>query len=368
MYPVNGAYLQKIKVLEVSGKIMIEKNWRECSAKQTAECGLPVLISPAFKKLIEEAEAESTLNPARLKDADALRLQVEFSEKEKNSAPYESADPLGEKNYCVTPYLVHQYENRVLLLTTGKCFSYCRYCFRRGFTARNHGFITGNETDAVCRYIRENPHVTEILVSGGDPLTGGFANVEALLCALRAVKQNLIIRLCTRAPIFAPELFTPQVLKLLQKSRPLWLILHINHPAELGVEQKRALTACIDSGIPIQSQTVLLKGVNDDEETLVVLFHTLTCMGIKPGYLFQLDAAAGTSHFRVPLKDALNLWKLLEKRLSGLSRPQFAADLPGGGGKFPLSALVTAEKIIEKENASSFSAVGIDGLTHKYAQ
>ena len=183
---------------------------------------------------------------------------------------------------------------------------------------------------------------------------------------LRTIKEDLLIRLCTRAPIFAPELFTEELLNLLKKTKPLWLIPHINHPAELGAEQTNALNACIEAGIPIQSQTVLLKGVNDNEKTLIKLFHKLTCMGIKPGYLFQLDPAAGTSHFRVPLKEALELWERVEPKLSGLSRPQFAADLPGGGGKFPLSALIYSKKIIEQKEDSSFSALGADGVIHKY--
>lgn len=336
---------------------MSEKNWREFSAAETADFEQPVLISSAFQKLIEEAEPE---------DSKALRLQVEPSACEKIFCPYETADPLGEQKYCITPYLVHQYENRVLLITTGKCLSYCRYCFRRGLTARSQSYIGDGELKEVTDYIKSKPQVTEILVSGGDPLSGGFKKLETVLKKLRAVKDDLLIRLCTRAPIFAPELFTEELLNLLKKTKPLWLIPHINHPAELGKEQTKALNACIEIGIPIQSQTVLLKGVNDNEKTLVKLFHKLTCMGIKPGYLFQLDPAAGTSHFRVPLKEALELWERVEPKLSGLSRPQFAADLPGGGGKFPLSALIYSKKIIEQKEDLSFSALGMDGVIHKY--
>ena len=336
---------------------MSEKNWREFSAAETADFEQPVLISSAFQKLIQEAEPE---------DSKAIRLQVEPSACEKTFRPYETADPLGEQKYCITPYLVHQYENRVLLITTGKCLSYCRYCFRRGLTARSQDFIGEEELKTVIGYIKKNPSITEILVSGGDPLSGGFKKLETVLAGLRTIKDDLLIRLCTRAPIFAPELFTEELLDLLKKTKPLWLIPHINHTAELGKEQKRALNACIEAGIPIQSQTVLLKGINDNENTLIKLFHSLACMGIKPGYLFQLDPAAGTSHFRVPLKEALDLWERVEPKLSGLSRPQFAADLPEGGGKYPLSALIYSKKIIDQKENSSFSAIGVDGIIHKY--
>ncbi|UTC75079.1 KamA family radical SAM protein [Treponema sp. OMZ 792] len=336
---------------------MREKNWREFSAAETADFEQPVLISSAFQKLIEEAEPQ---------DARALRLQVEPSVHEKTACPYETSDPLGEQKYCISPYLVHQYENRVLLITTGTCLSYCRYCFRRGLTARSQNYIGAEELKEVTGYIKKNPQVTEVLVSGGDPLSGGFEKLERVLRELRSIKNDLLIRLCTRAPIFAPELFTGKLLRLLKQVSPLWLIPHINHPAELGKEQKRALKTCIEAGIPIQSQTVLLKGVNDNEKTLVNLFHGLACMGIKPGYLFQLDPAAGTSHFRVPLGEALELWEKAEAKLSGLSRPQFAVDLPEGGGKFPLSALLYSKKIIEQKAGTGFKAVGIDGVIHKY--
>ncbi|UTC66985.1 MULTISPECIES: KamA family radical SAM protein [unclassified Treponema] len=336
---------------------MREKNWREFSAAETADFEQPVLISSAFQKLIEEAEPE---------DAQALRRQVEPSVHEKTACPYETSDPLGEQKYCIRPYLVHQYENRVLLITTGKCLSYCRYCFRRGLTARSQNYIGVEELKEVTAYIENNPQVTEILVSGGDPLSGGFEKLKTVLKSLRAIKNDLLIRLCTRAPIFAPELFTEGLLQLLKEVRPLWLIPHINHPAELGKEQKKALKTCIDSGIPVQSQTVLLKGINDDEKTMVKLFHSLACMGIKPGYLFQLDPAAGTSHFRVPLKEALTLWEKTAPRLSGLSRPQFAADLPEGGGKFPLSALIYSKRIMEQKEGGAFSALGVDNVIHKY--
>ena len=140
---------------------MSEKNWREFSAAETADFEQPVLISSAFQKLIEESEPE---------DSKALRLQVEPSACEKTACSYETADPLGEKKYCISPYLVHQYENRVLLITTGKCLSYCRYCFRRGLTARSQDFIGEEELKTVIGYIKKNPSITEILVSGGDPL------------------------------------------------------------------------------------------------------------------------------------------------------------------------------------------------------
>ena len=148
--------------------------------------------------------------------------------------------------------------------------------------------------------------------------------------------------------------------------RPLWVIAHINHPAELGAAQRQAFTRCIDSGLPVQTQSVLLKGVNDDAAVLAALFHELVCMGIKPGYLFQMDLARGTASFRVPLERASIIWKELRSLLSGLSLPQFAVDLPNGGGKFPLSALMLYEDIVSPLKDGAFSARGIDGNVYTY--
>ncbi len=333
-------------------------NWRKLRACDHSKYAQPILISHAFQKLIRDADE---------KDKNALRKQVEFSSSEKKVGNFETSDPLGEQKYCITPYLVHQYDNRVLLLSTGKCLAYCRYCFRRGFTARQESYINDIQLEKVCDYIANNPQVEEILVSGGDPMSGGFKNLKRVLTALRKASDKLIIRLCTRSPIFAPELFTNEVLELLEDCRPLWLIPHINHPAELGEAQRLAFSNCQRHCISIQSQTVLLKGVNDNPETLIRLFNELTVLGIKPGYLFQLDLAAGTSHFRMPLNRAMEIWKVLERKLSGLSRPQFAVDLPNGGGKFSLSALSLSDKILEKKDDGSFTAIGSDGNVYEYS-
>ena len=211
-----------------------------------------------------------------------------------------------------------------------------------------------DETPEVLRYLTEHTEVEEVLVSGGDPFSAPFPEGAALLEQIRRIRPSLLIRLCTRAPVFAPELFSAEKTGVLRGFRPLWLIPHINHPAELGPAQRECLTSFVDAGIPVQSQTVLLRGVNDCAETLHGLFHALVCLGVKPGYLFQCDLAPGTAHFRVPLARAAALWKELRAGLSGLSLPKFAVDLPGGGGKFPLEAAVFAADI------ESFSA---DGLT-----
>lgn len=299
---------------------------------------LPELVPTAFLDLIKNAEGRS---------AEALKRQVFFSDKENSFEAFEKADPLGEANYMATPFSVHQYPNRVLVLTTGRCLGYCRYCFRREFTARARDFLSDAKLDKVLDYIVAKPEVTEILLSGGDPLSTDFETLERTLLRIRERSKNLLIRVCTRANIFAPSLFTEKLIRLFRKCKPLWIIPHINHPAELGEAQVHSIEACLDAGVPMQSQSVLLRGVNDEAEILAELFTKLVQLGVKPGYLFQLDTARGTSHFAVPLNEALSLWRKLSNMLSGLSRPEFAVDLENGGGKFSLSALALNEQIIE---------------------
>ncbi len=333
-------------------------DWRDAERGSASPVYLPVGILAAFKNLIATAPT--------IEAASALRKQVEFSDNEGVILPFERADPLGEARWCVTPYLVHQYHNRVLLLVTGRCLGYCRYCFRRNFTARSEGFISENELKTVCTYLSTHSEVQEILISGGDPMSGSPAELATVLDHIRSARPDLILRLCTRAPIFAPELFTTERIAYFRSLRPLWLIPHINHPAELGGEQVRALSACIDAGISVQSQTVLLQGINDSPEILADLFHRLVSLGVKPGYLFQCDLAPGTSHFRVSLDRGIEIWKELKELVSGLSLPVYAVDLPGGGGKYPLSVPALADTCCYQNGTDSFSAPGMDGKVYTY--
>ena len=310
-------------------KSFMQRNWRELEKTDYNNHILKELVSNDFLKLIEDTENE--------KDKNVLRRQVFFDEAELKVSKLENADPLGEHHHEIFPFLVHQYKNRVLLLSTASCFSHCRYCFRKSYTARSKGFLTKQEIQKVLTYLKANPNIDEILISGGDPLTASIEDLSFLLQQLRLISPNLILRICTRAPIFAPSRINAELLAVLKNAKPLWVIPHTNHVAELGLAQRKALDDIQNNGIPMQSQSVLLKGVNDEVDTLVNLFHTLTMLGIKPGYLFQLDMAFGTEHFRVPLGKALKLWEEVKKELSGLSTPVFAVDLMDGGGKFPLS-------------------------------
>lgn len=294
---------------------------------------LPFVINPWLAGKLGESLAE---HPGIPPGKNPLRLQLIPSPRENNILENELEDPLGEAEYRVFPRLVHQYPNRVLLLATGNCISYCRHCFRRCYTSRGEGFISEKEQLEVAEYLKDHSEVKEILVSGGDPLLYDDSRIKNLFGNLCRYRRDILIRMCTRAPVFLPQRFTKTLIGIFKAYRPLWLIPHINHPWELTRETEKALRKVLDAGIPVQSQTVLLKGVNDNPDVLEELFNRLVFIGVKPGYLFQTDLAPGTSHFRTSVDDGLKIYSELEKRLSGLSLPVYAVDLPGGGGKIPL--------------------------------
>lgn len=280
-----------------------------------------------------------------------------FPQPEENLVlPEELADPLGARLHQATERMVHQYKNRVLVLATSRCFAHCRYCFRKSLITESLqgaggqsscgsclGWPASQEIDEMAAYLAAHPEVQEVLLSGGDPLTAPFHQVEDLVARFREARPGLLVRLCTRAISFHPAVFTPRLVEGLRRLRPLWVIPHINHPAEISrryaPESREALLRLVDSGIPVQSQTVLLRGVNDEVATLSRLFHQLTLLGVRPGYLFQCDLVPGTSHLRVPVEEGVALYHQLRRELSGLSTPVYAVDLPGGGGKFNLLEL-----------------------------
>jgi lysine 2,3-aminomutase len=255
---------------------------------------------------------------------------------EAGSDPFALADPLGESRYRVTPRLIHQYSNRALLKTTGRCFGYCRFCFRRAWIATNQDFIDEAELASVLAYLREHPGIREILISGGDPLTETNDRLDILFAALREARPGIVLRVCTRAPAANPARLTDDSIALFRRWRPLRVAAHINHPKELGGLAGERLAACVDAGIPVHIQTVLLRGINDDAAILAELFQKCLNLGLTPYYLFQLDLAPGAAHFRVPLKQGLAIYAELKSLVSGLALPKYAVDLPGGGGKITL--------------------------------
>lgn len=285
----------------------------------------PYKITPHYASLLTD-EAD-----------DPLRRQVIPTIKELEALDSETLDPLFEKQYEAAPRLIHRYRDRALLLVTDRCALYCRHCFRRYFTQDRGADLGREELQRVVEYIREHGEIHEILLSGGDPLTLPDERLLEIIRALRSERQDLVIRLCTRIPVVLPDRITTALARGLGEKRPLFIITQFNHPRELTPASGRAIEGLQKEGLVILNQTVLLKGINDSIEVLGSLFQRLLESGIKPYYLFQGDLAPGTGHFRVSLDRGRALVKGLRRQISGLAMPVYAVDLPGGGGKVPLT-------------------------------
>jgi lysine 2,3-aminomutase len=294
---------------------------------------LPFAVTPFFASL------------ACPDSGDPIRRQFFPDPREALPDPLALSDPLGEAHYRINSRLVHQYQDRALLLATGTCFGYCRHCFRRVWLGTRLPFIDTQDpaqTRPITGYLKAHPEIREVLVSGGDPLTADDGCLAPLFDLLRSAREGVLIRLCTRAPITNPARLAPETIAMLRQYRPLRMVVHINHPRELADPARTRLATCVEAGIPVHIQTVLLRGINDDPAILAELFRACLDLGLSPYYLFQLDLAPGTRHFRVPLKEGLGIYRQLKALISGLGLPRYAVDLPGGGGKILLDEGVIA--------------------------
>jgi lysine 2,3-aminomutase len=293
--------------------------------------------------------------------SDPIRRQFIPTVQELDVFSYETADPLGAEGYTPIPRLIHQYANRVLILTTGTCFVHCRHCFRRAFAGREAGALEEDEIKAILSYLRSHPEVQEVILSGGDPLTLSDKVLKDLMRGIRSRLPKAIIRIGTRAPVVLPSRISKSFVEMLNGFKPVWIVSQWNHPSELTEESERAASALVDRGIPVLNQSVLLRGINDEVAILEELFNGLVRMRVKPYYLFQGDLAKGTSHFRTNLARGISIVTELRERLSGLSMPAFAVDLPGGGGK----TLLTPDSIRGERNGF-YVLLGKNGELYRY--
>lgn len=247
-----------------------------------------------------------------------------------------SDDPLAEAQLAPLPALVHRYPARVLLLAGNSCAAYCRFCTRKRRIGCAAHHLPFSELLKGVDYIAAHAEVNEVIVSGGDPLLLDDAALSELLGRLRRLPHLGVLRIATRTLSSLPERITPELAALLGRQAPLYLTTHFNHPRELTPEVVEACTRLAAAGIPMANQTVLLRGINDDADTLVALCGVLLQMRVRPYYLHQLDPVRGTGHFRVPIERGLQLVGTLRQRVSGLAVPHYILDLPGGRGKVAL--------------------------------
>jgi lysine 2,3-aminomutase len=286
---------------------------------------LPVGITPYYLSL---CSPDDPMEP--------LRRTVIPVSTELTRAPGEADDPLGEDHDMAVPGLVHRYPDRVLLLALDFCSTYCRYCTRSRVVG--HGEISPDEKrlERAFEYIAANPQIRDVLISGGDPLAMADHRLDWLLGRLRQIPHLEFVRLGTKMPAVLPQRITPELVRMLRKHHPFWMSLHFMHPAECTPESYRACARLADAGIPLGSQTVLTRGVNDDVDTMKALVHHLLRMRVKPYYLYQCDPISGSSHFRTSVQKGLEIIAGLRGHTTGYAVPTFVVDAPGGGGKIPL--------------------------------
>jgi len=268
---------------------------------------------------------------------DPIRAQAIPSIREMEYFPEEMADPLGEESASPVRNIVHRYPDRVLFLVTHCCAMYCRHCTRRRLVGEEDVSISDEELDEAVEYIRRTPGIRDVLISGGDPLTLSDARLDIILSKLREIDHVEIIRIGTRIPITMPMRITPELLGILKKYQPIWINTHFNHPNELTGASIKACASIVDAGIPLGNQSVLLKGVNDNTETIRDLMLGLIRARVRPYYLYQCDLSEGLEHFRTDVRVGINIIGELRGSITGFAIPLFVIDAPGGGGKIPMN-------------------------------
>ena len=286
---------------------------------------LPLRITPYYASLMADKDPRNPLRKAVVPTLNELIV-----------TPGECSDPLHEENCSPVPNLVHRYPDRVLFLATGFCATYCRYCTRSHMVAKEKMHYGVAAWQQALDYIRHNKQIRDVIVSGGDPLTMSESHLEYLLSALHNIPHVEMIRIGTKVPVILPHRITLGLVRMLRKYHPLYISVHFMHPMELTPEVHEACNRLADAGIPLGSQTVLLKDINDNIETMSQLMHGLLINRVRPYYIYQCDPIPGSSHFRTSVQKGLEIIRGLRGYTSGYAVPHYVIDAPGGGGKIPL--------------------------------
>lgn len=282
-------------------------------------------VTPYFVSLIDPDDAN-----------DPVRRQVIPTAGEVDAFTGMMEDSLAEDRHSPVPGLVHRYPDRVLMLVTTQCATYCRYCTRARIVGDPNQTFSRSEWDAQIDYLKKTPQVRDVLLSGGDPLTLPPKLLEELLTRLREIPHIEIIRIGSRVPVFMPMRVTDELTDMLQRFHPLWMNIHVNHPNEISRELEVAADKLTRAGIPLGNQSVLLAGVNDCVHIQRDLVQKLVRIRVRPYYLYQCDLVEGAGHFRTPVAKGIEIIEGLRGHTSGFAVPTFVVDAPGGGGKIPV--------------------------------
>lgn len=287
--------------------------------------GLPIAITPYYLSLCDRADPTCP-----------IRRQCVPRVEESHATEGDMIDPLGEVEHEVAPNLICRYPDRALLLVTDRCAVYCRFCTRSRIVGDGGGPMPVERLEPALEWIAAHPEIRDVIVSGGDPLAMATERLERIIARVRAIPSVETIRLATRVPVTLPMRVTTELVEALRKHHPIWIMTHFNHPKELTRESIAACARLLDAGFPVMNQAVLLRGINDDAETLEALFRGLVRSRVHPYYLLQADPVRGTGHLRTPIQRGLEIMERLQGRLTGIALPKLICDTPGGRGKVPL--------------------------------
>lgn len=311
--------------IEVVSKVMkLSEEEIAAISKLKENHRLPFRVSPYYLAQFYDSEPGSPLRRTMIPTLEEL---IETDS--------ESSDPLNEMGTCPVPGIIHRYPDRALFTVTQCCSAYCRYCTRSRFVGKL-GTLTRNQWDRAIEYLRQHKEIRDVVISGGDPLTMPDDKIEYILSQLRAIKHIEILRIGTKVPVVLPMRITPQLTAMLHKYHPLFISIHFTHPSELTPETQRACEMLANAGMPMGSQTVLLKGINNDPLVMKRLMQKLLMARVRPYYIYQCDPVSGSSHFRTKIEDGIAVIENLRGFTSGYAVPQFVIDAPGGGGKIPI--------------------------------
>jgi lysine 2,3-aminomutase len=339
--------LRRLSDLHEAGLTSADKR----AALERVAARYAVAITPAVAGLIDPADPRDPVGRQFVPDTAELQTH-----------PAELSDPIGDHAHSPVTGIVHRYPDRALLKLTPICAVYCRFCFRREMIGPGAKPLSPKELDAALGYIAGDPKIWEVILTGGDPLVLSPRRLRAVVTRLAAIPHVKVIRVHTRVPVADPDRITPELVRVLKaKGKATYVVLHANHPRELTDAARNACARLVDGGIPMLSQSVLLKGVNDVPETLGGLMRAFVECRIKPYYLHHGDLAPGTSHLRTTIAEGQALMRGLRGRYSGLCQPTYVLDIPGGHGKSPIGP-----NYLLCDGADNYRVEDFNGALHCY--
>lgn len=286
---------------------------------------LAMAVTPYFFSLIDRDDPDCPIRRQSIPLVNEFKVEA-----------CDMVDPCGEDEHSPVPGIVHRYPDRVLLLVTDSCAMYCRYCTRRRMVGEEHPPMSSETFEEAFRYIKSKRSIRDVLISGGDPLMLTTGHLEYYLKKLSSISHLDIIRIGTRVPVTLPMRVDEELAAMLKKYHPVYISIHFSHPKEITPEVTTACSMLADAGIPLGSQTVLLKGINDRPATMKRLMQKLLSIRVRPYYIYQCDLAVGTGHFRTSVSTGINIIEKLRGHTTGYAVPTFVIDAPGGGGKIPI--------------------------------